>query len=448
MTEMTASPVVLRSAPLAGALHDAAALVTAVFAGRTLDVALADLRLAGAARAAAMDLAYVTLRRHGRDDFLLNRLVTRPLTEPSVHMVHALLLVALARLEGRPADAHTTVDQAVMAAARIAGGKFKGLVNGVLRNFLRRRDELLALADADPLARGQHPAWWIERLRQDHPRRWREILAAGNTHPPMALRINRRRIASADFLQRLTAADIATRQVVADEMDALGDTAVLLDQPLPVTRIPGFADGWCTVQDLGAQHAATLLDVRAGQHVLDACAAPGGKATHLLELADIDLLALDSDPARCARIDENLTRLSLTTAPGCRATVKAGDAATPTAWWDGRPFDRILADVPCTASGVVRRHPDAKWLRQPADIARFAAIQARILDALWPLLAPGGKLLYATCSVFAAENEQQVAAFLARHADARPLPIAGQPALQLLPGATHDGFFYALMQKA
>lgn len=444
MTEMLASPVASRSAPLAGALFDAATLLTTVFAGRTLDAALADLRLTGAARAAAMDLAYVTLRRHGRDDFLLNRLVTRPLTEPAVR---ALLLVALARLEGRPEDAHTTVDQAVMAATRIAGGKFKGLVNGVLRNFLRRRDELLTLADADPLARGQHPVWWIDRLRQDHPRDWREILAAGNMHPPMALRVNRRRIASADFLRRLTATGIATRQVVADEAGAFDDTAVLLDKPLPVTRIPGFADGLCTVQDFGAQRAAVLLDARDGQHVLDACAAPGGKATHLLELADIDLLALDSDPARCARIDENLARLGLTTASTCQAVVKTGDAATPAAWWDGRPFDRILADVPCTASGVVRRHPDAKWLRQPADIARFAAVQARILDALWPLLAPGGKLLYATCSVFAAENGQQVAAFLARHADARRLPIAGQPALQLLPNATHDGFFYALLQK-
>jgi 16S rRNA (cytosine967-C5)-methyltransferase len=440
-----AASVTPLAAPLAEALFNAAALVAGVFTGRTLDASLAAARLSGAIRAATMDLAYATLRRYGRDDFFLQRLVARSLAEPQVR---ALLLVTLARLENRPEDAHTTVDQAVTAAARIANGKFKGLVNGVLRNFLRRRDELLTLAAADPVASGQHPDWWIKRLRQDHPQHWREILSAGNVHPPMALRINRRRLASADFFQRLAAAGIAARHADAAGLALLDDAAALLDKPLPVARIPGFAEGLCSVQDLGAQLAARLLDVRDGQRVLDACAAPGGKATHLLELANIDLLALDSDPARCARIDENLARLGLAAASSaCRATVKTGDAAAPAAWWDGRLFDRILADVPCTASGVVRRHPDAKWLRQPADIGRFATTQRQILDALWPLLAPGGKLLYATCSVFAAENGEQAAAFLERHADARRLSVAGAPQCQLLPTAAHDGFFYALLQK-
>ena len=449
MTETTP-----RSAPLAAALLHAAELLSTVIAGRTLDAALAEARLSGPLRAATMDLAYSALRRYGRDDFLLAQLVQRPLSDPSVR---SLLLVALARLENRPEDAHITVDQAVTAAASLAGGNFKGLVNGVLRNFLRRRDELLALADANPVAHGQHPAWWIKRLQQDHPQHWRAILAAGNSHPPMTLRVNHRRIAirngeesvfsstallrsgfiSADFLTRLAAAGIAAHPA--------GDAAFILEKPMPVERIPGFAEGLCSVQDAGAQRAAYLLDVHAGQRVLDACAAPGGKAAHLLELHDdMELLALDVEPVRAARISENFVRLGLASQ---RAVVKVGDAGTPETWWDGQLFDRILADVPCTASGVVRRHPDAKWLRQPADIKRFAATQARILDALWRTLSPGGKMLYATCSVFAAENEDQVTAFASRHVDALRLTIAGAPHLQLMPNAEHDGFFYALLQK-
>ena len=423
-----------RSAPLAAALLHAAELLSAVLAGRTLDAVLAEAKLSGPLRAATMDLAYSALRRYGRDDFLLAQLVQRPLSEPSVR---SLLLVALARLENRPEDAHITVDQAVTAAASLAGGNFKGLVNGVLRNFLRRRDELLALADANPVAHGQHPAWWIARLQEDHPQHWRAILATGNSHPPMTLRVNHRRITSADFLTRLTAAGIVAHPA--------GDAAFILEKPMPVERIPGFAEGLCSVQDAGAQRAAYLLDVHPGQRVLDACAAPGGKAAHLLELhGDMDLLALDVEPVRAARINENFARLGLVSQ---RVAVKVGDAGTPETWWDGRSFDRILADVPCTASGVVRRHPDAKWLRQPADIRRFAATQARILDALWRTLAPGGKMLYATCSVFANENEDQVTAFASRHADALRLTIAGAPHLQLLPNAAHDGFFYALLQK-
>jgi 16S rRNA (cytosine967-C5)-methyltransferase len=429
MTETTP-----RSAPLAAALLHAAELLSTVIAGRTLDAALAEARLTGPLRAATMDLAYSALRRYGRDDFLLAQLVQRPLTDLAVR---SLLLVALARLESRPEDAHTTVDQAVTAAASLAGGNFKGLVNGVLRNFLRQRNALLALADADPVAHGQHPAWWIARLQKDHPQHWREILAAGNSHPPMTLRVNHRRIVSADFSVQLASGAIAAH--------AAGDAAFILDKPVPVERIPGFAEGLCSVQDAGAQYAARLLDVHDGQRVLDACAAPGGKAAHLLELhGSIDLLALDVEPVRTMRISENFARLGLISQ---RAAVKVGDAGTPQAWWDGRFFDRILADVPCTASGVVRRHPDAKWLRQPADIKRFAATQARILDALWGTLVSGGKMLYATCSVFAAENEDQVTAFAGRHADARRLMIAGAPYLQLLPNAEQDGFFYALLQK-
>ena len=424
--------------PLAEALSAAAGLIAEVLAGRNFDVALARAALPGAVRAATMDLAYTTLRAFGRGDFLLGLLLERPAKDRAVR---GLLLAALARLESRPDEAHTTVDQAVTAAARLARGQFKGLVNGVLRNFLRRREELLAMAAADPVARWQHPAWWIVRLQQDHPAHWERILAAGNSHPPLCLRVNRRRTTAADCLAQLDAAGIAAR--------ALDAAAILIDKPVPVERIPGFAAGLCSVQDWGAQAAAGLLEVQAGMRVLDACAAPGGKAAHLLETAQIDLTALDADALRAARITDNLQRL------GLAATVKVADARAVDAWWDGRRYDRILADVPCSASGVVRRHPDAKWLRRESDIAGFAATQGTIVDALWRTLVPGGKMLYATCSVFGQENARQVAAFIGRHADARCLPtlvaapVATPFAAQLhhLPDAEHDGFYYALLQK-
>ena len=420
--------------PLAESLHAAAGLIAEVLAGRNFDVALARADLPGPLRAATMDLAYTTLRAFGRGDFLLGLLLERPLQDRAAR---GLLLAALARLEARPDEAHTTVDQAVGAAARLARGQFKGLANGVLRNFMRRREELLVLADSDPVARWQHPAWWIARLQQDHPAHWESILAAGNSHPPLCLRVNRRRTSSAAFLAQLHAAGIAAR--------ALDATAILIEKPLPVERIPGFGEGLCSVQDRGAQAAAGLLDVQDGMRVLDACAAPGGKTAHLLETAELDLTALDADVLRAGRITGNLHRL------GLAATVKVADARAVDAWWDGRPYDRILVDAPCSASGVVRRHPDAKWLRRESDIAAFAATQRAIVDALWPTLAPGGKMLYATCSVFGEENAGQVDAFIDRHADARRLPtlvaatIAEQ--LQHLPDAEHDGFYYALLQK-
>lgn len=417
--------------PLAETLHAASGLIAAVIAGRNFDAVLARAGLVGPIRAATMDLAYSTLRAFGRGDFLLGRLLERPLKDASAR---GLLLVALARLEARPDDGHTTVDQAVTAATRVARGQYKGLVNGVLRNFLRRREELLAQADADPVARWQHPAWWIARLRADHPDDWESILAAGNSHPPLCLRVNRRRTTGADYSHQLAVAGIAARM--------LDDSAILVEKPVPVERIPGFASGLCSVQDRGAQAAAALLDARDGMRVLDACAAPGGKAAHLLERADVELTALDADVARAARITSTLERL------GLAATVRVGDARTPDAWWDGRPFDRILADVPCSASGVVRRHPDAKWLRREADIASFAATQREIVDALWRTLAPGGKMVYATCSVFHEENARQVESFLGRHADARQPPATRDAQLQLLPDAEHDGFYYALLQKA
>jgi 16S rRNA (cytosine967-C5)-methyltransferase len=428
------------SAPsLATLLRHAAVLLAGVFDGSTPDAALA--RLDERLRPGVSDLLLSTLRDYGRGDFLLGRLLRAPLGAGSAvqtQQLRALLLILLHRLETRPEGAHTTVDQGVEAARVIAGPRVVGLVNAVLRRFLRERETLLAAAAADPVAHGSHPAWWLQALQADHPHDWEAIVAAGNTHPPMSLRINRR-LTSADFQATLatTLADLRT----------LPNGALKLASPLPVARVPGFAEGLCSVQDAGAQWAAQLLDVHDGQRVLDACSAPGGKTAHLLELATLDLLALELDAERLQRVERNLERLKLT------ATLRLGDARQVKHWWDGQPFDRILADVPCSASGVVRRHPDAKWLRRPEDIASFATQQREIIDALWPTLAPGGKMLYATCSVFAAENALQIEAFLARHADAQPIPApawpttADPPFMPLPPTADHDGFFYALLHK-
>lgn len=410
---------------LAHALLLAAQAVAAVIGGRSLaEVPLAPPGELPATRASAQDLVYGALRRYGRGNGLLSPLLARPLTNCEIE---ALLLCALYRLETRPEAAHTVVNQAVEAAGRIARGAFRGLVNGVLRNYLRRQDELNAGLQGDE-ATHWHPVWWLARLRRAYPGDWPGIVAAGNGLPPMSLRVNQRRLSREQYLERLAAVGIAAVPV--------GKVGLRLQQPQPVDALPGFADGLVSVQDAGAQRAAELLDASDGQRVLDACAAPGGKAAHLLELADVDMTALEMDAGRARRIDDTLTRL------GLQATVRVADCRKVDQWWDGRLFDRILADVPCSASGVVRRHPDSKWLRREKDIAGFARTQRQILGALWPTLAAGGKLLYATCSVFPEENGEQVAAFAKNTAGA--LLLAEE---QLLPQGDHDGFYYALLQK-
>lgn len=431
-------PSPVRSAPepapdsLARALLLASAAVAAVQAGRSLTEVLAQQAKGelGPTRAQAQDLAYGALRRYGWGEAVLAVLLQKPLPEPQLQ---SLLLCALYRLESRPEQSHTVVDQAVAAAATLAKGNFRGVINGVLRSYLRQRPELLARAAGKPSGAWWHPDWWLSRLRRAYPRDWEAIATAGNGQPPMTLRVNLARGSREEYQARLDAAGIAAAP--------LGSAALLLQKPVPVDALPGFFDGFVSVQDWGAQRAAELLDARAGQRVLDACAAPGGKTAHILERAGGDLLALDVDGLRCRRVEENLSRL------GLRAVVRAADARCPDDWWDGRPFDRILADVPCSASGVVRRHPDSKWLRRETDIAQFARVQRQILEVLWPTLAVGGRLLYATCSVFPEENSQQVSAFLARHGDARRIGIDGADELQLLPGSEHDGFYYALLEK-
>jgi 16S rRNA (cytosine967-C5)-methyltransferase len=406
----------------------AARVLAAVYGGKSLNVALPTTLSAepAAARAAAQDIVYGVLRAYGRGEFLLGRLMIRHLSH--AHM-RALLLAALYRLETRAGAAPMVVDQAVAAAGELENGAFKGMVNAVLRSFLRRREELLAELRQDEAAFFQHPAWWLARLRRAWPEDWQSIVAAGNRPPPMTLRVNARRISVGRYLGKLEAAGIPAQPA--------GPVGLRLAAPLPAECLPGFAAGWVSVQDAGAQRAAGLLDPAPGARVLDACAAPGGKTAHLLERADVDLLALDIDAARLGRIEENLKRL------GLAAQVRAADCLAVEKWWDGRPFDAILADVPCSASGVARRRPDIKSLRRESDIRKFARAQSAILDALWPSLKPGGKMLYATCSVFVEENTAQIDAFLARRADARRIVQE-----QWLPGDEHDGFYYALLQKA
>jgi len=403
-----------------------ARVLAAVRSGKSLTEALS--LLAGeppAARAAAQDIAYGVLRSYGRGEFFLGKLMTHPLTHDETQ---ALLLAALYRLETRPASAPMVVDQAVAAASVLAGGGLKGVVNGVLRSFLRQRDALLLALDKDEVAHYQYPQWWLNRLKRGFREDWSQIVAAGNSPPPMTLRVNARKFSVAEYNEKLLAAEIAARPV--------GSSGLILDKPQPVDGLPGFFDGWVSVQDAGAQRAAELLDPAPGARVLDACAAPGGKTAHLLERADLDLLALDIDAGRIRRIQDNLQRLGLS------AEIKVADCADTGKWWDGRPFDAILADVPCSASGVVRRHPDIKTLRRESDIRRLVHTQAAILDALWPLLKAGGKLLYATCSVFVEENTAQIDAFLVRCRDAECLARE-----QWLPNDKNDGFYYALLRK-
>jgi 16S rRNA (cytosine967-C5)-methyltransferase len=444
------------SLPLARLLAHAADAVQAVRAGQSLNDALA--RCPAEARPGTQALSFHVLR------WLGSALAARHLlaTKPPPPAVDALVLSALALLWRSPAAIrdgtgdenpgyaeHTVVDQAV-TAARKRHAPSASFVNAVLRRFLRERQAIVEAAERDPVAVHNHPAWWAERLARDWPDCWQALLAANNRRPPMTLRVNARRGDAAGYVGRLQAAGL--------DGQAFGRHTVVLSAACPVTRLPGFADGDVSVQDAGAQVAAPLLigdGLPPGARVFAAGAGRGGMTAHLLELAELEVLALDSDPKRAERIADTLGRLSLD------ARIACADAGDTAAWWDGRPFDAVLLDAPCTASGIVRRHPDVRWLRRPSDIAALAATQARLLDALWPTLRPGGRLLYCTCSVFKAEGQDQIDAFLQRQGDASLAPRPPSPG-HLLPlpdnarqappapaaGASPDGFFYALLQKS
>jgi len=485
------------SLPLWQLLTGCADAVAAVRQGQSLTEALAERR--PAERPGVQALSFAVLRRLGTAQALRQHLVPKA-PQP---WVDALLLSALALACGPEYNAHTLVDQAVEAAKRRAKPA-SGLVNAVLRRFLREQEALLAGIESDPVASFNHPAWWIKRLQKDWPAHWQAILMANQEQPPMTLRVNTRHGSVAAYRARLADAGLPSEQdedlsapaaasqdtakhgheasspavphsqpsdsaqptaeagpgpliatpaaAYPNEQDPSQPQPIVLPHGVPVQRLPGFEQGDVSVQDAAAQIAAPLLVYASGQalppgaRVLDACAAPGGKTAHLLELADLDVTALDADPARLARVTDTLSRL------GLQARTLAADARQPASWWDGRPFDAILLDAPCSASGIVRRHPDVRWLRRESDIAALARTQDAILGALWPLLKPGGHLLYCTCSVFKMEGQERIDAFLQRTPDARALPSPGHllPVVEYLDPARHnrgDGFFYALLSK-
>ena len=437
----------VQAPPLWQLLQHTAAAVQAVGAGKSLTAQLDG--VPSALRPGVQALSFHAMRQLGRARALRALLASRR-PPPAVD---ALLCCALAlgwEEAQAPYPVHTLVSQTVEAARRQRQTQAQaGFINACLRRFLRERETLVAQTDADPQARWNHPLWWIERLQRDYPQHWQLLLERAGHPAPMTLRVNQQRGSVAQYQQRLLDAGLAAGMPV-------GACGLQLAQAVPVHQLPGFDVGDVSVQDAAAQLAAPLLlqglPQRSGLRVLDACAAPGGKTGHLLEMRpDAEVVALEIDAARCERIHQNLQRLSL------RAKVLQADASAPEQWWDGQSFDAILLDAPCTASGIVRRHPDVRWLRRPEDSAQLARTQQDLLDRLWPLLAPGGRLLYCTCSQFRTEGDEVMAAFLRRNTQACLLPSPGH----LTPSATpaglslgdnalgeHDGFYYALLEKA
>ena len=429
----------------------ASRVLTQVLDGRNLNEALdaalaADSALTPQQRGAIREACFDTLRHYGLIEAELRALVKTPARQE----IDSLLKIALAQLQFGRGKPYAVVDHAVKAAVALGHPQAKGLVNAVLRNFQRKQDNLPdEMRAISRPARYNLPAWWVKRIQQEYPDHWESMAANALLHPPLTLRANIRKTSAAEMETELTAAGFTVTR--------LGESALRIEPPKPVSEIPGFADGRVSVQDAAAQRAAIWLGVEPGMRVLDACAAPGGKTGHLLELADIDLLALDDDARRVPRITANLDRL------GLAATVKTADALKPDTWWDGKPFDRILLDAPCSGSGVIRRHPDIKWLRRECDLPGYAAQQLALLNALWSCLASGGRLLYITCSIFRAENKGVVETFMAAQAASGNvvtlLPLPQQPTHdqtppapslqdgQLLPDAHHDGFYYALLAK-
>jgi 16S rRNA (cytosine967-C5)-methyltransferase len=413
--------------------------------GRYLDNALA----AAVARAPAgtaplvQELAYGTLRWYHQLAAIAQLWLNKPLRTKD-HDIHALLLVGLYQLRALRVAPHAAVKETVQAAAALGKPWAKDLINACLRGYLREPQRAEAAIRDDEALRLSHPRWLLEELKRAYPEGWDRVAQANNARPPMSLRVNLARATRDAYLAELAAARIAARA------SALCESAVLLDEPRPVGDLPGFAQGLASVQDVAAQFAAGLLDAQPGERVLDACAAPGGKTSHILERTPglAELVAVDRDAGRVALIRENLERLAL------RARLAVADASRPDSWWDGQPFDRILLDAPCSATGVIRRHPDIKLRRKPLEIDQLARTQAQLLAGLWPLLRGGGKLLYVTCSVLPRENEAQIAAFLAEHGDASvcaaslPVGQARRVGWQIPPGEQDlDGFYYVCLAK-
>lgn len=421
----------------------AAQAVAACLGGQSLDRLLPILLAAYSAADQSLikAIVYGVVREHRLLGALLAPLLQKPLkNEP---LVDALLRCGVFQLRAMRVPAHAAVGESVAAAQQLGKPWAKGLVNAVLRRYQREQAALEAAVPAQPAIRESYPDWLVAALDADWPQQAAAILAAGNVPGPLTLRVNIARDSLAAAAERLAAAGHVVHAVPGVA------TALRLETPVAVERLPGFAEGLLSVQDASAQLAAGLLGVQPGQRVLDACAAPGGKTAHLLEsCAALELVALDNDAQRLRRVHDNLERLQL------QAHCVVGDAGAPQRWWDGRAFDAVLLDAPCSGSGVIRRHPDIKWLRRDSDLPTLAAQQQRLLAALWPTLRPGGVLLYVTCSIFSVEGEAVISAFLAAQPDARAEPLtlpSGETTAhgwRLAPGGDFDGFYYARLRKA
>lgn len=420
----------------------ARALVRIVDRNQTLDSALDTIDSTGG-RALIQEMLYGVLRWYHRLDALAEILLKQGLKKRD-RDIHMLLLIGLYELIYMNTDDYAAVNETVSAAKVLGKTWAKGLLNACLRRAQRENDSLQQHLDTDDTSLYSHPLWFIDLLREQYPAHWQQILQANNEHAPMHLRVNTRLISRNDYLTLL-----AEHGIAAHALD-ISTVGISLEKPVNVNRLPDFEGGKVSVQDGAAQLASELLDVQTGQRVLDACAAPGGKAAHILEChPNIDsLLLVEKSVPRAKRINENFKRLSV------GATIKVGDATQPHSWWDGKPFQRILLDAPCSATGVIRRHPDIKLHRNPQQITQAAKIQGQMLEALWPLLDAGGKLLYATCSILAAENQDLIDGFLAKHADAQEVALVlawaeqRSSGYQILPGTKGvDGFYYACLQK-
>ncbi|OBP13317.1 16S rRNA (cytosine(967)-C(5))-methyltransferase [Rheinheimera sp. SA_1] len=390
-------------------------------------------------KALLQEICFGVLRYLPQLDFVCQQLMAKPLIK-QLRPLQFLIYVGIYQLKFLRIPDHAAVGETVEAARALKGESMTKLINGVLRS-VQRKPELFDVSQAPLSVQTNHPSWLVQSLQAAYPEQWQAVIDANQQKAPLWLRVNIQRCSINQFCQTLTDAGIAFTQPQPQMPQA-----ILLEQAIDVTVLPGYHEGWFAVQDVAAQYAAQFLAPENSDSILDACCAPGGKTGHLLELApQSQVLALDKDPQRLVRVRENLLRL------GHQAEVKAGDAATPKQWWDGELYDRILLDVPCSATGVIRRHPDIRWLRKSADIAALATLQQQILIQIWPLLKPGGTLLYATCSVLPQENQQQIAQFLAHHQDAIPVALGlsiNDSQWQILPGEqSADGFFYAKLQK-
>lgn len=388
-------------------------------------------------KALLQELCFGVLRTLPQQEWLISKLMSRPMTGKQ-RTIHYLIMVGFYQLLHTRIPPHASLAETVEGAVVIKRPQLKGLINGVLRQFQRQQEELLAeFADSDK--RFLHPEWLLKRLQKAYPSKWEAIVEANNQRPPMWLRVNRNHHTRDEWLALLE-----TAEMNGFTHDAYPD-AIRLASPAPVQALPGFEQGWVTVQDASAQGCMTYLEPQNGDRILDLCAAPGGKTTHILEVAPkASVMAVDIDEQRLSRVYDNLKRL------GMKAEVKQGDGRTPAQWCGDEQFDCILVDAPCSATGVIRRHPDIKWLRRDRDINELAQLQSEILDAVWPHLKPGGTLVYATCSVLPEENSQQIAAFLKRTSNAtlRTTGTPEKPGVQNLPGAEDgDGFFYAKLIK-